>query len=72
MGRAFGFGTGHATGRQDGKGWLQAAFPGDGSECKGRWRQGGAPDRAMTYAIRVAWFDQASGEAVELPVLEVA
>jgi len=26
----------------------------------------------MTYAIRVAWFDQASGEAVELPVLEVA
>lgn len=27
---------------------------------------------AMTYASRVAWFDQASGEAVELPVLEVA
>lgn len=26
---------------------------------------------AMTYASRVAWFDQASGEAVELPVLEV-
>ena len=27
---------------------------------------------AMTYASRVAWFDQASGEAVELPVLEFA
>ena len=27
---------------------------------------------AMTYTSRVAWFDQASGEAVELPVLEVA
>ncbi len=27
---------------------------------------------AMTYASRVAWFDQASGEPVELPVLEVA
>lgn len=27
---------------------------------------------ATTYASRVAWFDQSSGEAVELPVLEVA
>lgn len=27
---------------------------------------------AMTYASRVAWFDSASGEAVELPVLETA
>ena len=27
---------------------------------------------AMTYASRVAWFDHASGEPVELPVLEVA
>jgi GGDEF domain-containing protein len=27
---------------------------------------------AMTYASRVAWFDQASGETVELPVPEVA
>jgi hypothetical protein len=27
---------------------------------------------AMTYASRVVWFDQASGEAVEPPVLEVA
>lgn len=27
---------------------------------------------ATTYASRVAWFDQASGEAVEMPALESA